>query len=283
MHDQSELALQVYQVGYNRAGIRTLGVGGSQQQGKSDALDSFVRIKAHVGDFLKARFNVGYNYSQGYTDQSSSTLYTVVTNPPLGANTSLPVIPFSPIGSVQSRTEGQQQGVYGQALIEFWKIKLLGGVRKNWFETKASFYFAGATPQPVQKKNGTSPSGGIIFDVTKNVSLFGNYGRGEQAIFNLDRNGNFLPNITTTNKEAGVKLDLFGKRATINASYFDILQSNIIVRDPTDGSQASGPGQRGLFKDFFDLINSLTLNFFLIRNIGEFTGPNTLPSKIFSM
>ncbi|MFZ2982453.1 MAG: TonB-dependent receptor, partial [Sphingobium sp.] len=245
LHDESELTLQVYQVGYNRAGILTLGVGGSQQKGKSDALDSFVRVKTGLGDVVKATFNVGYNYSKGSTNQRSETLYTVIRNPPLGANTSLPVVPFSPLGNVQSRVEGKQQGVYGQALIEFWKIKLLGGVRKNWFETNAQFFFPGATPQPVQKKDGVAPSGGIIVDVTNDLSVFANYSRGEQAVFNLDRDGNFLPNIITTNKEAGVKLDLFGKRATINASYFNIQQDNTIVFNPNLGGFSSGPGQRG--------------------------------------
>lgn len=245
LHDESELTLQVYQVGYNRAGILTLGVGGSQQKGKSDALDSFVRVKTGLGDAVKATFNVGYNYSKGSTNQRSETLYTVIRNPPLGANTSLPVVPFSPLGNVQSRVEGKQQGLYGQALIEFWKIKLLGGVRKNWFETNAQFFFPGATPQPVQKKDGVAPSGGIIVDVTNDLSVFANYSRGEQAVFNLDRDGNFLPNIITTNKEAGVKLDLFGKRATINASYFNIQQDNTIVFNPNLGGFSSGPGQRG--------------------------------------
>ncbi|MBU0557301.1 MAG: TonB-dependent receptor [Alphaproteobacteria bacterium] len=245
MHDETELTLQVYQLGYNPAGILRLGVGGSQQKGKSDALDSFVRVKTGLGDAVKATFNVGYNYSSGYTNQRSETLYTVINNPPLGANTSLPVIPFSPLGNVQIRTEGKQQGVYGQALIEFWKIKLLGGVRKNWFETSTQFFFPGAPVQPVQKKDGVSPSGGIIVDVTGDLSVFVNYVRGEQAIFTLDRDGNFLPNIITTNKEAGVKLDLFGKRATINASYFDIQQDNTVVFNPTLGGFESGPGQRG--------------------------------------
>lgn len=245
LHDESELTLQVYQVGYNRAGNLTLGVGGSQQKGKSDALDSFVRVKTGLGDVVKAAFNVGYNYNKGSTNQRSETLYTVVNDPPLGANTSLPVIPFSPLGNVQSLVEGKQQGVYGQALIEFWKIKLLGGVRKNWFETRTQFFFPGPPPQPVQKKNGIAPSGGIIADITSDLSVFANYARGEQAVFTLDRNQNFLPNIITTNKEAGVKFDLFGKRATINASYFDIMQDNTIVFNPTLRGFESGPGQRG--------------------------------------
>lgn len=245
MHDDSSLALNVYQLGYNRAGALTLGVGGSLQEGKSDALDSFLRFKQSIGDDIKLSLNVGYNYSKGFTNQRSATRFTTVLNPPLGANTSLPVIPFSPLGNVLIRTSGKQEAVYGQALIEFWKVKLLGGLRQNWFETTTQFFFPGATPQPVQKRNGLVPSAGVIVDVTGNLSLFANYSRGEQAIFTLDRDGNFLPNVITTNKEAGVKLDLFGKRATVNASYFDILQDNTIVFNPAIGGFTSEPGQRG--------------------------------------
>ncbi|MEJ8630428.1 TonB-dependent receptor [Sphingomonas sp. I4] len=98
----------------------------------------------------------------------------------------------------------------------------------------------------MQRKNGLSPSGGIIFDATNNLSIFANYARGEQATFTAAKDGSILPNIITNNKEAGVKLDLFGKRATINASYFDIQQDNIIVRDPADPTNLfPGPGQRG--------------------------------------
>lgn len=245
LHDQNQLTLQVYQLNVSKTGLLTAGVGGSQQLGTSNALDSFLRIKAHVGSFLKARFNVGYNYSEGYSDQRSGTTYKTVVNPPIGANTSMAVIPFSPLGPVQVRTEGRQEGVYGQALFEFWKIKLLGGVRQNWFETKSTFFVPGIPPQAAQNTKGTSPSAGAIFDVTSNLSIFGNYTRGVQAIFALDRNRNPLPNTISTNKEAGIKFDLFHKRATINASYFDILQNNVIVRDPFDNTLSPGPGQRG--------------------------------------
>jgi iron complex outermembrane receptor protein len=137
-------------------------------------------------------------------------------------------------GNVQIRNGGKQEGVYGQGLIEFWKIKILGGVRKNWFESTSQTFFAGPSPLSVQRKNGLSPSAGIIFDATGNLSLFANYAQGEQATFTAAKDGSILPNITTTNKEAGVKFDIFHKRATINASYFDIQQDNIIIRDPQD-------------------------------------------------
>jgi len=247
MRDQTQLTTRAMSVGFSsRTGLLIASRQGSQQDGSSNAVDSFLRIKTHIGDGLKTTFNVGYNYSDGSAAQRSGLTFTSFTNPPLGANTTVVVPSWSSFGDVQVRTNGKQQGVYGQALIEFWRIKVLGGVRKNWFETKSQTFFAGPSPLLVQHKNGVSPSAGIIFDATNTLSIFANYSRGEQATFTAAKDGSILPNIITTNKEAGVKLDLFNKRATINASYFDIQQDNIIVRDPADPTNLfPGPGQRG--------------------------------------
>lgn len=246
MHDQTLLTTRAAGVGYNRTGVLVADTQGSQQKGSSNALDSFLRIKTQIGDGLKASFNIGYNYSDGSGAQRSGLVFNRVTNPSLHANTTPPDIIWSPFGTVQIRNGGKQEGVYGQALIEFWKIKILGGLRKNWFESTSQTFFAGPSPLLVQRKNGVSPSGGIIFDATDNLSIFANYARGEQATFTAAKDGSILPNIITTNKEVGVKLDLFQKRATINASYFDIQQDNIIVRDPADPTNLfPGPGQRG--------------------------------------
>lgn len=245
LHEDTGLEVNAVQIGYGRSGRLNAYIGGSRLDGKSNALDSFFRIKSHVGDFLKLSFNVGYNYSRGTTVQRSSIDYVVIPNPPLGVNTG-EVVPFSPLGQAELSRTGKQQGVYGQALAEIWKIKLLGGVRKNWFENKSQFLFPGADPAVPNKRHGTTPSAGIIFDVAPNVSVFANYARGTDPSFGFSKTGENLPDVTTINKEAGVKIDLFDKRATINASYFDIQQDNILVTDPFDPNfQSSGPGQRG--------------------------------------
>lgn len=245
LHDHTTLLAQAPSLGYNRSGVLTLAYSGSQQRGSSDAVDGFVRFKTHLGDVLQARFNIGYNYSQGDTVQRSGNAYIQVPNPPLGANTTVPVTPFPPLGSPSQASKGKQEGVYGQALFEVGKFKLLGGVRKNWFETSTQLFFPGAPAPTTSRKSGLTPSAGVIFDATDWISLFANYSRGEQAVFTAGRGGVILPNIKTVNKETGVKLDLFDKRATVNASYFDIQQDNTIVRDPLDQQLTSGPGQRG--------------------------------------
>lgn len=245
LHDRTTLLVQVAAPGYNRAGVLTLGYSGSQQKGTSDALDGFIRVKADFSETLKARFNFGYNYSSGNTTQRSGNGFVQILNPPLGRNTTVAVTPFPQLGGPLFTSEGKQEGVYGQALVEIWKFKLLGGVRKNWFETTTELFFPGAPAPATNRKNGVTPNFGFIFDATDWLSVFANYVRGEQAVFTLGRGNVILPNIKTTNKEAGIKLDLFDKRATINASYFDIQQDNTIVRSPVDQQLEPGPGQRG--------------------------------------
>ncbi|QXT35636.1 TonB-dependent receptor [Sphingomonas sanguinis] len=244
MHDQTELTTRAANVGYSRAGLPIADTQGGRQNGDANAIDGFLRVKSDVGDWLKASFNIGYNYSDGFTAQRNGLVYNRATLPSF--DVAPIVVKWSPIGNVQIQTSGKQEGVYGQGLLEFWKLKILGGVRKNWFETATQTFFAGPSKVNLQRKNGTSPSLGVIFDATHNLSVFANYGRGEQATFTAAKDGSILPNIITTNKEAGVKFDLFDKRATINASYFDIQQDNIIVRNPLDPTDLrAGPGQRG--------------------------------------
>ncbi len=201
MHDQTELTTRAANVGYSRAGLPIADTQGGRQNGDANAIDGFLRVKSDVGDWLKASFNIGYNYSDGFTAQRSGLVYNRAT---LSSFDVAPiVVKWSPIGNVQIQTSGKQEGVYGQGLLEFWKLKILGGVRKNWFETATQTFFAGPSKVNLQRKNGTSPSLGVIFDATHNFSVFANYGRGEQATFTAAKDGSILPNIITTNKEAG--------------------------------------------------------------------------------
>lgn len=244
LHDDITLLAQAPALGYGRNGL-TLAYSGSQQKGKTDAFDGFVRVTADIGDFLNAKFNVGYNYSSGTTVQRSGSDYIQIVNPPLGENTTVPVIPFPPLGDPLFESKGKQEAVYGQALLDFGMVKLIGGLRKNWFETSITFLIPGIPPGTPQKENGITPNAGVIVDATDWLSLYANYSRGEQAVFTQSLNGDILPNIETTNKEAGIKLDLFDERATINASYFDIQQDNTIAFGGPAIGFVSAPGQRG--------------------------------------
>lgn len=245
LRDQNQLGLDVYPFNYSaRRNRYEVAIRGSGQQGNTNAVDSFVRVKAKLADWLSLRMNVGGNYSKGYFEPLSSTAYTTIGPVPLDENTTLPVIPRPSVNPPVFRLGSRQQGLYGQILLDAGPVKVLGGLRRNWY--KSTFEFFGAPPPPPTKNVATVPNAGIIVDIARNVSVFANYLEGNSPINSTDFERNPLPNITTTNKEAGIKLDLFGKRATINASYFDVTQDNTLVADPEHpGFQLSAPGQRG--------------------------------------
>lgn len=243
LHDDNKLGLDMYPLSYNRQGQLTVAVRGSGQQGQSDAIDAFVRVKGHVGA-VKARLNAGYNFNRRYFEPLSSDAYTVIRDIPLGANTSLPVLPRPTVGNPSFRLTSQSQGVYAEMLIEAWKFKLLGGARHEWYQS--TFEIPGLDPFPPDRNNATVPNAGIVFDATENVSLFANYLEGSSAVTQTDAKGRPLPNIMTKNKEAGVKVDFFRKHATVNASYFDLQQDNTLINDPQNpGFSLPAPGQRG--------------------------------------
>lgn len=245
-HENRNVTAYTAYLGYSRRGTLLLDYGGSQRLNSTNGFDGFLRMKKRIADNLKANLIVGYNYGDSTDRQRSSNQDPTIVNPPLGANTTVPIVPYGQMTDILYRAFSKQQGVYGQALLEVWKFKLLGGVRRSWFDSQTTYFPLTSRQYPGNHKGGTSPSFGAIFDATRNLSLFANFVRGEQVVLTVNRNGSVLPNIFTTNKEAGAKLDLFDKRATINASYFDILQSNVILRDPRDPLNfLLGPGQRG--------------------------------------
>jgi len=244
LHDDNKLGLDVYPFYVSSAGIPTVSVRGSGQVGKSDAADAFFRIHFKPADFLTVRLNAGYNFSKGYFEPRSSASYDIIRPVPIGENTSIPVPPRPAATDRSFRLGSQQQGVFGQVLLDFGRLKLLGGLRRNWY--KSTFDFFGFGPFPADKDAATVPNFGAIVDVTKNISIFANYVKGLSPSTTTDFQGNRLPNIKSTNKEAGIKIDLWNDRATINASYFDLLQDNTLVNDPANpGYSIPGPGQRG--------------------------------------
>lgn len=244
LHDDNELGLDVYPFYVSSAGIPTVSVRGSGQVGKSDAADAFFRIHFKPADFLSVRLNAGYNYSSGYFEPRSSTAYDIIRPVPLGENTSIPVPPRPAATESSFRLSSQQEGVFGQALLDFGRVKLLGGIRRNWYES--TFDFFGFDPFPADRDAATVPNFGAVVDVTDTFSIFGNYVEGLVASTSTDFQGARLPNIKSTNKEVGIKLDLWNDHATINASYFDLQQDNTLVNDPQHpGYSLPGPGQRG--------------------------------------
>ncbi len=135
------------------------------------------------------------------------------------------------------QTETNRFGVYFQDLISITKqVKVLAGIRWSWQEAQATTFkeAAGVTPENAvptigSKKldNAFSPKIGLVYQPTKDISIFGSY------------SSSFTPNTGTTidlvpvdpsiidQYEAGVKTDFLRGLFSTNVTMYQITNSNL--------------------------------------------------------
>lgn len=200
---------------------------------------------------LQGTFNTGSVKHQLYTgvdwENSFATAYTYVFNP---ANyDTINLFNFDPAAqrmdepnarnSQIAKTETNRFGAYFQDLISVTeKFKILAGIRWSWQEAEVTTYketSTGAgnpenavpTVAPKRLDNAFSPKAGLVFQPTKDVSLFASY------------SNSFTPNTGTTvdlepikpsiidQYEAGIKTDFFKGLLSTNVTVYQITNSNL--------------------------------------------------------
>jgi iron complex outermembrane recepter protein len=252
LHDRLKLNIDTYNINPRfslaNANNALVGNGTAMQENGSDAFDAFARFKGHFGNAVKWKANFGFNFLAGFNTPYSYDSATDLTIPFLDLQdpsiTPLPLVP-STIRSFDYYQK--QQGIFGQVQFEFWKLKVLFGGRENWYFSH--LVIPGFEQR--QSSSSFSPNAGAILDVTGNFSIFANYQQGQRPVTTTAFDGTMLPNVRSENKEVGVKIDLFQKRTTITASYFDLEDTNTIIDDRDHpGFSTEGPGQRGRGFDF---------------------------------
>ena len=137
------------------------------------------------------------------------------------------------------KTDTNRFGVYFQDFISITeKIKVLAGIRWSWQEAEVSTYKETAsgtgdpekaTPviTPKRLDNAFSPKAGIVYQPTKEISVFGSY------------SSSFTPNTGTTvdlqpikasiidQYEAGIKTDFLKGLLSTNVTIYQITNSNL--------------------------------------------------------
>lgn len=200
---------------------------------------------------LQGTFSTGSVKHQLYTgvdwENSFATAYTYVFNP---ANyDTINLFNFDPAAqrmdepnarnSQIAKTETNRFGAYFQDLISVTeKFKILAGIRWSWQEAEVTTYketSTGAgnpenavpTVAPKRLDNAFSPKAGLVFQPTKDVSLFASY------------SNSFTPNTGTTvdlepikpsiidQYEAGIKTDFFKGLLSTNVTVYQITNSNL--------------------------------------------------------
>lgn len=120
---------------------------------------------------------------------------------------------------------------YVQDLIEYGPVHFSVAYRKNWYEVGTTRLVRGTTTRVGEKKTSGVPAFGLVVDLASTISVYGNYSKGYNPTTVTSRDGTVLPDVRSTNKEVGLKADLFRDRASLVVSLFETEQDNRIVPD----------------------------------------------------
>jgi iron complex outermembrane receptor protein len=213
---------------------------GVKQHANIDTVDSFARVKFNTGLFkhkiVLGATNVDTDVNVRNAGDGGMEPYNFITKtqtlPSLAAN----YVPGYTL-------DGQQRGYYGQYLVSAWKLSLMAGFRRTDSRSEAEIV---NRPRTVEKGDVTTPNFGAVLQITDNISAFGTLAYGFTPTYTTDRYGDKLPDIKTRNAEGGLKLDLFDDKVVVNASWFRLRQSNLLMTDPSATAyQIAVPGQLG--------------------------------------
>ncbi|OAN63903.1 hypothetical protein A7X12_19065 [Sphingomonas sp. TDK1] len=243
-HQDTTLLLRQFSpfVVLDPTGLLLVSTSGVRQRSKNDAIDGYVRIKVKTGP-IEHKLIVGgmyYKYAVAADQASDGRMfpYNFITKsgPPLALPTN-----YAPSFTVS----GKQKSYYAQYLAKVWKLALMASVRKT--DADAISQVVGRPTLTTHSNGATTPSFGAVLDITPNLSAYGSLAYGFIPSFQTDYTRvTLLPDTRTRNAEGGIKLDLFHKSVLVNASYFNLRQSNVRVADPVHrGFQIALPGQVG--------------------------------------
>lgn len=240
-HQKMNFSLSQYSpfVVLNNAGLLLIATGGTRQTSNNDAIDAFARINFNTGPvshkLVAGMTRVNATVDAIYASDGAMFPYNFLTRPPLR--------PLAVNFNSTATSIMKQSGYYGQYLVGIGPIHLSAGLRRNEMDSRSIF---DGVPNKPYEGGKTVPNYGAVVDITDHFSVFGTLAYGYIQNFATDRFLNRLPDNQTRNAETGIKWDLFNERVLLNASWFSIRQSNLMVTDPINTRFQIGiPGQMG--------------------------------------
>lgn len=148
-----------------------------------------------------------------------------------------------PAAIKSTRSRDDQTGYYLQDFVEYGPLHVLAAVRRNRYVQGSHFYDPSLQSNDVVfTQTAVTPSYGIVYDLTEYFSAYANDMRGFEP-GGIDYTGKLFPNVTTRNREVGLKLDMLDKRLALVGSLYRIDQSHVLIYQP-DGSYIVTDGQR---------------------------------------
>ncbi len=133
-------------------------------------------------------------------------------------------------------------GIYLQDLIGLGKkIKLLAGLRYSYQQTQSEVftYSTQKTNTTISFDGAFSPRLGLVYQPSKNHSLFASYSNSFSLNTGVDINGDALPPSLIDQYEIGVKNELLKGKLSLNLTAYTIFNSNLAQNSLANGNTNS--------------------------------------------
>jgi len=177
-------------------------------------------------------FLVGANYSWRVSTGGNGNIATTVSDI---YNIRIPEVPV-PITN-RSNPHTEQYGLYAQARVSLLDplTIVLGGRLTNYSaKTRSGLVTYSAYRNTGDITGHFTPSVGIVFDITKNVTLYGSYASIFSSQNNMTFDGDLLRPRTGKQFEAGVKTSLIGGALNASAALFSVTDNGRALTDPAN-------------------------------------------------
>lgn len=172
------------------------------------------------------RFDDSRRQSRG---RDANIPYTIdIYEPVYGVSVPAPMAPITATDELQ-----RSQGIYAQDQIELsaqWKA--LVGVRYDRYEQRVDDLLNDRTVE--QELNSTSPRAGLVYQPTKNLSLYATAAEGFRPNSGISSSGSAFPAEESRSYEVGAKLDMADGKITSTLAAFSIRKKNVLTPDPAD-------------------------------------------------
>ncbi|WP_124094821.1 TonB-dependent siderophore receptor [Burkholderia gladioli] len=191
------------------------------------SLQNYVRGKFDVGG-VKNTLIAGWDFLRINQYQFDTTTFNPLSVPNVfGAF----AFPSSDTGNLAPDGASQytQTGLYLQDQLSYMNFHMLASVRRDTYLTNA---INGSGLFPGTHQNAYSPSLGLLYDLTSEVSAYVSYNRGFQPGTAMRFGGGFLPPQVSQQVEVGMKFNLLDDKLAITTSAYRTSFSNYNVNDP---------------------------------------------------
>ncbi|MEH2275314.1 MAG: TonB-dependent siderophore receptor [Nostoc sp.] len=171
-------------------------------------------------------------------------------------------------------------GVYLQDQISvFDNLKLLVGGRFDTYHSEfQNFLDASST---VTDSDAFSPRVGVVYQPTKEISLFANFSRSFVPVSGSSKNGDAFEPTRGTGYEVGIKGDFLNNRLSSTLAFYTVTKTNVLTEDPSDRNFSIQVGEQRARGIELDIAGEILPGWKVIASYAytdaEITKDNTYP------